>query len=370
VRIAVAHDWLTNWAGSEQVMRQIVELTKAATLVSCIVDDQLARSKLPHTEVRALWPTRLPGAQTHWARYAPLMMAAWAGVKIDSDALIVSSHFAAHAATRRFCGPSIVYYHTPSRILWCTDIEFDRVPPQLRAIVTRVAVPMLRAWDRRVAQRATVVLANSRAVAQRIARAYGRDARVLHPPVDVARWATVRREQPRHAVWFGRLVSYKRPDLAIEAARMAAVPLIVIGDGPERARLERTAPPNVQFLGWATEAQIRETLSRALALIFPGEEDFGICPVECLAAGVPVVAFASGGALDYMVHGVNGLLVPSQDSDKFATALRESIGMDWDPRVVRRSAQRFTPERFRDGLREVLDDVLGPSWTRGYEVAS
>jgi glycosyltransferase involved in cell wall biosynthesis len=364
LRIAVAHEWLTNWAGSERVMEQLVAVTGAETLVSCVVEDGLARSKFPDLAVRALWPTHLPGAQDKWARYALPMIAAWATTRIDADALLVSSHFAAHAATRRFRGPSIVYYHTPARILWRPDLELGRVPYPLRSIVQALVLPALRRWDRAMAQGATILLANSTAVARRVSRAYGREARVLHPPVDVARWSAVQRAQPMHAVWFGRLVSYKRPDVAVEAARRSGVPLVVIGDGPERTALERTAPPHVTFLGHAPESRIREVLAHASALVVPGEEDFGICPIECLAAGVPVLAFASGGVLDYVRHDVNGLLLDSQDPDTFARAMREASCRVWDVDRVRRSAGRFAAERFREGLRDILDDVLGPRWMR------
>jgi glycosyltransferase involved in cell wall biosynthesis len=364
VRIAVAHEWLTNWAGSERVLREMVELTRTDTLVSCIVDNDLARTRFPGLDVRALWPTRLPNAQAHWSRYALPMMAAWSTARIDADALLVSSHFAAHAATRRFCGPSVVYYHTPARILWRPDMEIGRLPPPLRSTVQTLVLPMLRQWDREVAQAGTVLLANSTAVAHRIKRAYSRDARVLHPGVDISRWLRVPRKEPRHAVWFGRLVAYKRPDIAVEAARRSGVPLVVIGDGPERAALERDAPPHVRFLGHASEADIQAALAAASALVFSGEEDFGICPIECLAAGVPVLAYAAGGALDYVVHGENGLLVPAQDADAFALALREAAATDWDTGAIRRSALPFTPERFRHGLRDVLDRILGRSWSR------
>lgn len=369
VRIAVAHEWLTNWAGSERVMEQMVRTAGADTLVSCIVDDRLARAKLPSVQLQALWPTRLPGAQLHWPRYALPMIAAWATTRIEADALLVSSHFAAHAATNRFSGPSLVYYHTPARILWRPELELGRLPVHLRSTVHRTILPVLRRWDRRMAQSATILLANSTAVAQRVAQAYSRDARVLHPPVDVARWRTVQRRERRHAVWFGRLVAYKRPEVAVEAARRSGIPLVVIGDGPERMALERDAPSHVTFRGHASEPVVREVLSQASALVVPGEEDFGICPIECLASGVPVIAQAAGGALDYVVHGENGLLVASQDSDAFARALRAAHVHDWDVAAVRRSADRFAPERFRDGLQDILDAFLGPSWTRRRRMA-
>lgn len=362
MRIAVAHEWLTNWAGSERVTEQLVDVTRAEQLVVSIADRALADQRFPDMRVRSLWPSRLPAATTKWPRYAIPMMQAWATARIDADALLVSSHFAAHLATRRFEGPSIVYYHTPARMLWRPDIELTRLPRAVRGVVNGAVLPALRQRDRRAAQGATVVLGNSTAVARRISEAYGRRAQVVHPPVDVARWSAVARGNRSHLLWLGRLVAYKRPDLAIEVARRTGIPLVVAGDGPERARLERDAPPHVRFLGHCDDAVVRDAVADARLLLFPGEEDFGIAPVEALAAGVPVVALARGGALDYVQHGLNGLLVEREDADSFARAIRSAWSLSWDERAIRRSADEFSVGRFRAELSSVLDATLGTAW--------
>src|SRR3954470_18361533 len=169
MRLAVAHEWLTNWAGSEAVAEQMVRTAGPAELVASVVDPDLARERFGDLPVRSLWPGRLPAASTQWARYAPAMLAAWARTKIEADALLVSAHFAAHAATVRFDGPSMVYYHTPTRILSRTDIELGRLPARLRATAAATVLPPLRRYDRWIGQPPTVALASSTAVAQRIA---------------------------------------------------------------------------------------------------------------------------------------------------------------------------------------------------------
>lgn len=362
MRIAVAHEWLTNWAGSERVAEQLVDVTRAEQLVVSVADDALAEQRFPGVRVRSLWPSRLPAASTKWPRYAIPMMRAWSTARIDADALLVSSHFAAHLATRRFDGPSIVYYHTPARILWRTEIELSRLPRTVRGVVGAAVLPALRERDRRAAQHATVVLGNSSAVAKRIGAAYSRRAQVIHPPVDVARWASVPSGDRSHLLWLGRLVPYKRPDLAVEVARRTGIRLVVVGDGPERARLERDAPPHVRFLGQCPDHVVREAVAGARLLLFPGEEDFGIAPVEALAAGVPVVALARGGALDYVRPGLNGFLVGREDPDAFADAVRSAWSCSWDDRAVRRSADAFSVGRFRAELGSVLDATLGRAW--------
>jgi glycosyltransferase involved in cell wall biosynthesis len=364
MRIAVAHEWLTNWAGSEHVVEQLIDVSGATELVVSIADRRLAAERFPDIRVRPLWVSALPTATTSWSRYALPMIGAWATTRIEADALLVSSHFAAHFATRRFDGPSIVYYHTPARMLWRPEIELARLPAFARGVVRDAVLPSLRRCDRRAAQHPTVVLGNSTAVARRIAQAYGRPARVLHPPVDVERWSSVGRGSAAHLLWLGRLVAYKRPDLAVEAARRTGLPLVIVGDGPERARLEHLAPPNVRFLGHASESAVRDAVSNARALVFPGEEDFGIAPVEALAAGVPVIALARGGALDYLRPGVNGLSVRHEDPEEFAAAMRTAWSMSWDERAVRDSAQPFSVGRFRSELTAVLDLALGTSWHR------
>lgn len=362
MRIAVAHEWLTNWAGSERVAEQLVDVARAEEMVVSIADHALADQRFPDVRVRSLWPSRLPAASTKWPRYAIPMMQAWSTARIDADALLVSSHFAAHLVTRKFDGPSIVYYHTPARMLWRPDIELARLPRSVRRVVGSAVLPSLRERDRRAAQNATVVLGNSTAVAQRINAAYGRTAQVIHPPVDVARWSSILPGHRSHLLWLGRLVAYKRPDLAVEVARRTGLPLVVIGDGPERARLERDAPPHVRFLGHCPDHVVRKALADARLLVFPGEEDFGIAPVEALAAGVPAVALARGGALDYVRPGVNGLLVERDDPDEFARAILSAWSLSWDEPAIRRSAEAFSVDRFRAELGAVLDSTLGTAW--------
>jgi glycosyltransferase involved in cell wall biosynthesis len=365
MRVAVAHEWLTNWAGSERVARELVTVGEATQLIASVVDREFVAEYFSDVAVRALWPSHLPTATTHWSRFAAPMLAAWASVKIDADLLLVSSHFAAHGATIRFAGPSIVYYHTPARILWRPDIELARLPPSAQAIVEKAVLPALRAWDARVARHPTVLLGNSSAVVERIAHAYGREAEVLHPPVEVERWSTTTRREPEHFLWAGRLVAYKRPDIAVEAARLSGEQLVIVGSGPERARLEPTAPPNVRFVGHVSDAELRDLMGAAHALVFPGEEDFGIAPVESLASGTPVVAYGAGGALDYIEPHVNGVLCAEQDALAFARAIDEGRKAEWDTIRIRQSAERFAARHHRAGLRRIVERTVGTGRNSG-----
>jgi glycosyltransferase involved in cell wall biosynthesis len=166
------------------------------------------------------------------------------------------------------------------------------------------------------------------------------------------------RTRPEHFLWFGRMVAYKRPDVAVDAARISGMPLVMIGDGPERKRLEATAPPNVRFLGHADEAVVRRALAAAHALVFPGEEDFGIAPVEALTSGVPVIAYDAGGSRDFVVHGVNGSMVSEQEPAAFAQAMKEICTSPPAEDEVRRGVDRFGVDSFRSRLRDIIRQTV------------
>lgn len=368
MRIAVAHEWLTNWAGSEQVAQQLAVVADADQVITAIADPEFARELFGPVPVRALWPDRLPSARTSWTRYAPALLAAWPVTKIEADLLLVSSHFAAHGATVRFDGPSVVYYHTPARLLWRPDLELERLPVRARGIAERM-LPALRRYDRWVAQHPTVMLANSRAVAERIKDAYGRDAQVLHPPVDTNTWERVSgSKERRHLLWFGRLVAYKQPELALRAAVMVGLPIVVIGDGPERARLEALDLPGVTFVGHTDELTVRAALADAIALIHPGEEDFGMTAVEAQAAGVPVIALNRGGARDSVLSDRTGILVDDLEAEAFADAIGRAASMAWDVSILRAHAATFGVDAFRGRLSQLLTEAFGSDWIKGAQV--
>lgn len=359
-RVILAHEWLTNWAGSEQVTRAIANISRPSCLYTAIADPVLIGQRFPDVPVHSLWPGRLPAAKTHWSRYAGPMLTSWPTKRLVGDVLLVSSHFAAHGATVRFQGPSLVYYHTPSRMIWRPDLELARIGPRLRPLA-EVLIPRLQAYDRWVAQHATVLLANSTAIAERIRTSYGRKASVVYPPVDVATWASVQRTESRHLLWLGRLVAYKRPDLAISLAKRVGLPLVVIGEGPERARLEAANHPGVTFLGHATLGVVKAAMSEAIALVHPGEEDFGIAAVEAQAAGLPVLAYAAGGAMDTVEHNATGFLIKSQEFEHLAEGLNELLAVTWDSTVIRRHAEKFSPERFVRNYGAHLSAITGTS---------
>lgn len=360
LEVVIAHEWITVPGGSEKVVQALCEIFPRARVVAAVVDPDTAGELFPGRAVTGLWVGRLPKARQKWPYYGPAMMAAWAAHRIGpADLLISSNHFATNAAGLRFPGPHLSYVYTPLRMAWRPDIEAMRLPAPL-APLGRAMAPALRSFDRRAAKTVDSFVAISREVRDRIARAYGRPATLVHPPVDVARFFGVRRRPQDYVLCHGRLVGYKRVDLAVAACTALGVRLIVSGDGPELARLRQMAGPTVQFVGRLADPDVLELLGGAGALLFPGEEDFGIVPVEAQAAGCPVIAFGRGGALDTVDPGLGNVLVATQTAQAFCTAIRTTLDATDDPHgPARRAAMtQFGPDRFKAGISAAVSALL------------
>ena len=346
-RLVVAHEWLTFIGGSDKTVQAMTEAFPTARVVTPIATQATIDELLPTVEVQTLWPNRLPGAQEHWRQYAPALVAAWSTLKLrDADVLVSSSHFAARAAATRFRGPHLCYCYTPMRVAWRPDLELQRLAARWRPPV-RAVLPAIRSWDRRTTRSVNAFAGISTAVVERIRTYYDRDATVLFPPVEVDPFlATPRTPTKGYLLAFGRLIPYKRFDLAVEVATSRGYDLVIAGTGPDLPRLQAAAGPSVRFTGWIDDAAYRELLAGAAALLFPGEEDFGIVPVEALAAGCPVVALGRGGALDTVQHGVTGVLFPEPTAEALGAAVDEALATDWDEATLRAAAVPFSRSRF------------------------
>jgi glycosyltransferase involved in cell wall biosynthesis len=219
-------------------------------------------------------------------------------------------------------------------------------------VTDRTIAPLLRRWDRAISRSVDDFVANSTAIAQRIGDAYSRNATVIHPPVDTRAFLRTPRRTQDYLLAFGRLVPYKRFDLAVAAAERLRMPLLVAGEGPERPKLEALNSPHVRFLGRVSDERYVDLLAGARALVFPGEEDFGIVPVEALAAGVPVVAYAAGGVLDTITGGSTGELFDEQSAAAAADAIQRCVDRTWDTDLLRSAAEQYSSERFKDRFRQ------------------
>ncbi len=365
LRVAILHDYLTQYGGAERVLEELCALCPEADLYTTFHDrTHMARLgfRAPN-RIRALLPAWLP----HHGRVAKLWTfvypLAWRLLNLDRYDLVVSStSFAAHHARVRGDTPHISYCHSPPRFLYGLTTEVDHARIRRRFPIAGPLYAVLRSLDRKAARRVTVFVANSREVQARIARVYGRTAEVIYPPVDVSRFAAVVPEKGDYFLTWGRLVASKRVDLAIQAAAIAGVPLVVAGTGPEEARLRRLAGSGVRFVGRVSDEERSALLARCRAVLFPGEEDFGLVPVEAMAAGKPVIAYGAGGALETVLEGVTG--------EFFAPATAEALAQvltAWDDDLYpsgrcRERAARFDAALFRERMRALAANCLSETF--------
>ena len=359
-RIAVVHEWLLDFAGSERVLREILDLYPQADLFALVdLPDEELKAAIPRRAKATSFLQSLPRPRRWLRYYLPLMPLAIEQLDLSGYDIVVSS---SHAVAKGvITGPSqlhVSYVYTPMRYAWDLQHEYLRAAGLERgplSWVARLALHRLRLWDVRTANGVDVFLADSAHVARRIRKAYRREAEVLYPPVDVSAFP-LRQTKEDFYLTVSRLESYKRVDLLVEAfSRMPQRRLVVIGDGPEMRRVRSKASPNVEILGRLPTPAVRDHLQRARAFLFAGVEDFGIVMVEAQACGTPVIAFGRGGAAE-IVQGGTGVLFGEQTADALIEAVHrfEQDPGRFAPARCRENAMRFDRARFRSRFEEVL----------------
>jgi len=364
---AIAHDWFQGMHGSERVVdvirsglfREECEpdiFTFAATRE--VLPDQLARRIVGESRVGSLPGIRQVGREAgRWRYLLPYMPHYFASLDLSAyDLVIASSHACAINVRPRPDALFVCYSHTPMRYAWLPETDAGPVDG-LSAIGLRLFRPYLRRTDLAASRRPDAFAANSTAVRDRIRRFYGREATVIHPPVDVARLDATQEREPGHFLWVHRLVPYKQPELVLEAFRDLPYRLTMVGVGPLETRLRQRLPPNVELLGWVSSARLAELYGRASGFVHVGEEDFGITMVEALAAGTPVIALAAGGACDIVRPGTDGLLIERAELQALQAAVREVAERSWDPQALRSRALEFSADRFLEQMRTWLDEA-------------
>jgi glycosyltransferase involved in cell wall biosynthesis len=355
LRVAIAHEWLVRYAGSERCVAEMLEAFPGAMLLTTLLEP--AAVPAPLRTARPSLLQHAPGARRHHEWFLPLMPLAWRlrpAVR-DVDLVISSSHACAKAVRAEPGTPHLCYCHTPMRYAWRFDLERERFARPVRPLA-ELAMAWFRRWDRATARRVTCFVANSTAVARRIEAAFGRSAQVIHPPVRTE-FFTPGGEREDFFLYVGRLVGYKRPGLVVRA--FAGLPehrLVLVGDGPLRPALEARATPNVAFAGTVDDERLRSLYRAARALVYPVEEDFGITMAEAQACGTPVIGLAAGGAMDIVQPGRTGWLLHEPSVEALHAAVRRAARDELDAGVIARSAQRFSAARFRDEIRAAAAD--------------
>ncbi len=366
-KVALIHYWLVGMRGGEKVLEALCRMFPQADIYTHVYDpstisDTINRHKVIETSVG-----RLPFAKTLYQKYLPFMPRALEEIDLTGYDLVISSE--AGPAKGVIVPPDafhLCYCHSPMRYLW----DQYHVYRESAGALAHFALPhfahRLRSWDVTSAARVDAFAANSNHVASRINKYWRRDATVVHPPTELSAFAPVdQSEVGDYYLWAGELAPYKRPDIMIEAFNQLGLPLVVVG-GPEKTRqkLEQTANDNITFLGRAEFEVMKDHMAKCRALIFPGEEDFGIVPVEVMASGRPVIAYDRGGARDTVVNGITGLLFRDQTPEALMEAVREFEGRglyNVDTPALVRHAQQFSEANFRAGINALLPPELTSS---------
>ena len=359
MKVALVHDWLTGLRGGERVLEQLCLLYPAADIFTLVHVPGSAGPIIEGHRITASFLDRLPKAR--YRNYLPLFPAAIESLDLRGYELVVSTSHAVAKGCRPEPGAThVAYVHTPMRYVWD---QFDAYfGPGRAGRVTRLAAhavaPFLRSWDVRSTERAQGLIANSRFVADRIRRFWNREAdAVVYPPVETERFVPAAEGPDDYALIVSALVPYKRIELAVSAFSRLKRPLWIAGDGPELARLRSLAGESVRFLGSVAHEALPGLYARARFFVLPGEEDFGIAPVEAQAAGRPVLALGRGGALETVIDGETGAFFAEPVIDSLIEGIAAMDQLQPDPARIRAHAMRFDVRRFGPELRSEIDRI-------------
>lgn len=352
-RVAIVHDWLNGMRGGEKTLEAILELFPRADIFTLLLDREKISDTISQRKITTSFIQRLPLAQSSYRYLLPLFPKAVESFDLSGYDLVIStSHCVAKGARPPNGAMHVCYCFSPMRYAWVFQEEyFGRGP--VRRVLLRPVLDWLKRWDRRTSRRVHHFVAISKTVAERIARFYGRDSTVIHPPVDTTFFSPGGEQQDSFLV-VSALVPYKRVDLAIRAFNKLRLPLVVIGDGPDYRRLKAMAGGTVSFRGWVSDKEVREAYQGCRALVFPGVEDFGLTPVEAQACGKPVIAFAEGGVTESVREGVTGLFFHEQTVEALLAAVRAFQTMRLDPALARENSLRFSREVFKERLKDYI----------------
>lgn len=364
MKVAILHYWLVTMRGGEQVLEQLLTLFPDADIYTHVYDAKAVSDSIRSRNIRTTFISRLPNSRRWYKKYLPLMPLALESLDLTAYDLVISCEAGpVKGAITRPDAVHICYCHSPMRYVWDQYFLYR----ERAGLVTRTAMPflvhLLRQWDVTSAARVDRFVTNSRFVGERVRKFYRRDYDVVYPPVQVDAFQPDPASVGDHYLWVGQLVPYKRPDLAVEVFSQNGRPLTVIGAGEMEKSLRRGAGANITFRERVSREALARAYASARALIFTAEEDFGIVPLEMMASGRPVLAYARGGALETVVDGKTGLFFDSPDAASLSDGLARLDA--WLPTfqsadAVRR-AREFSPERFDAGIMAVVEEEMDRS---------
>jgi glycosyltransferase involved in cell wall biosynthesis len=355
---AIVHEYFIQDGGAERCAIEFARLLPSAEVYTTFFDATRFGDRLAGKRVRTWLIQRLVGPTRHFRSLLPLYPLYFSLLRIPRASLVISSSIAFTKAVRVAPGAvHVSYVYTPMRYAWDlhTYLEGSSYSRPSR-LAARTIRPILQRWDRRTGRRPDVVVAISRTVQERIRQRWGRGSELIYPPVDVGEIPATGEDEGFYLV-AARFLAYRRIDLAVAACARLDRPLVVVGDGPERASLEALAGPSVQFVGHVDRARLVRYFQTCRAYIVPGVEDFGIAPVEAMAAGKPVIALGQGGAAETVIDGETGLHVAESTVEAFAAAIAHSEEIAWDPVRIRARAQDFDRSVFVARWRQLIESL-------------
>jgi len=365
--LALVHDWLNQLGGAEDVLVEFHSLFPEAPIYTSIYAPDKMLSEMKQWDIRPNWLDLLPGIHDHHQIYLPFYPLGFATTDLSDYDLVLSNKSGfCHGVKTRPDATHICYCLAPTRYVWTPDAYLAREGLNSAAgLVLRPLISGLRRWDYAAAQRVTHFIAISTEIQQRIRRYYRRESIIIYPPVDTSRFSPNGKPPEPFFLSLGRLIPYKRIDLAIQACNQIGAKLMIAGDGRDRERLEALAGPTIEFLGRVSDAEAEDLMARCQAFIFPGLEDFGITPLQAQAAGRPAIAFGAGGVLDTVIAGKTGEFFHEQTVESLATTLAGFNSDAYDPADCRMNAERFSVQRFHLELTNYVERV-----SRGLEPRS
>jgi len=361
MRVALVHDYLNQYGGAEKVLEVFAEIFPNAPIYTLICDKKIADRIFPKKDIRTSFLQKIPFIKKHHRFFPPLMPLAIEKMDLsDFDIVISDSAAFAKGVITKPETLHICYCHTPIRYAWDDSHKYVREfsMSKLAKIFVPLFMNYLRLWDREAAYRVDRFLCNSNFVAERIRKYYKQEPAVIYPPVDGGFLKPSNRSPQNYYLMVGRLLVYKRFDIAIEAFNRLELPLKIIGNGPEMDKLKKMANWNIEFLGELRGEDLREYYQNCRALIFPQEEDFGIVALEAMACGRPVIAYRGGGALESVLGGKTGVFFDEQTVDSLAEAVRKFDPVRFNPKFIRRHALKFDKRIFK----EKIKDFIEKSW--------
>ncbi len=356
-KVALIHYWLVSMRGGEKVLESLCRMYPEAHIFTHVVQKEALSPLLQERVINTSFIQKLPLAKKHYQKYLPLMPLALEQLDLSDYDLIISSESGpAKGVLTRTESTHVCYCHSPMRYLWDMYPQYLAAASWLMRPAMRYCFSRLRAFDVLSANRVDHFVANSKTVAARIKKHWRREASVVHPPINVDDFPIPTKPREDFYLYVGQLVDYKRVDIAIEACNRLKRKLIVVGDGEAKKKWQAIAGPHINFLGRVSTKEIIDLYARCKALLFPGEEDFGLVPVEAMACGAPVLAYGCGGATETVLHEKTGLFFSTQNADDLCTSIEsfEAMQSNFDAHTIREHALRFDEKSFAQNmLREI-----------------